>query len=112
MYTGRQPSWMATVDCECAVAQAASALNQAGYSTLRSFDSHAAMTGQITGGCLVVLLVYAQEGSPATLIFDSQDSCTGIYLVSGSHPLNHDGLIQTLKSIFPASLSGLNEQAA
>jgi hypothetical protein len=112
MYSGSQPIIVMQQDCDSAYRNVTTALKSGGYSILRSFDLHSAMKDAASSACspdscacqMVVVLVYAQEGPPATLIFDSNQSNTQVYLASDSSQSAHSGwvgsLIQLLLSIF------------
>lgn len=90
MTTGNQPLIVMQSNCNSAVQLVSATLKIAGYQVQQSFDLHSAMAAH--DGCycnpesctcqMVVLLVYAQEGSPVTLIFDDDGFQTSIYLVN------------------------------
>lgn len=75
------------------VAKATDILQQAGYQVIRSFDLNAARTAHGECSCphhgtdmcdcqMVVLLVYGQEGPPATLTAHCRDGRTQFALAS------------------------------
>lgn len=81
MIAGKQPLFVSQQKCDCAVEETMFSLEMAGYTVVRSFDLHSAIPAQSSCACqLVVLLVYGQNGPPMTLIFDSQESGTSVYL--------------------------------
>ncbi len=115
MNAGNQPFICVQQDCDSVVAQVTTALESAGYFVMQSFDLHTAM--QPLSGCacaqdacscqMVVLLVYAQDGPPATLIFDSDETRTSVYLVDSpthtAQPVWTGRLPQLLpEPLFPA----------
>jgi len=76
-----------------AVARAIDILQQAGFQVMRSFDLNAARAAHVACSCphhgtnlcdcqLVVLLVYDQDGPPATLTAHSRDGRTQFALVN------------------------------
>lgn len=81
MIAGTHPLFVSPQGCDCAVEDTKSSLEMAGYTVVRSFDLHSAVATHCPCTCqLVVLLVYGQNGPPATLIFDSQESGTSVFL--------------------------------
>jgi len=103
-------------DCDSAVTQVTIALKSGGFSVLKSFDLQSAV--KPSGGCgcdqdsstrqMVVLLVYAPEGPPATLVFDSYRFQTLVYLVSGTAQSVHPAWIGTLSQLLPDTFSAVN----
>jgi hypothetical protein len=89
MNAGTEPFVSIQQDCDSVVAQISAALKSAGYFVMQSFDLRTAMKphsgctcAQDSCSCqMVVLLVYTQDGPPATLIFDSDKTRTSVYLV-------------------------------
>ena len=116
MNAGNQPLIVIQLDCNSAVLQLTTALRSAGYMVLQSFDLHSAMTAYAGCNCnpdpcacqTVVLLVYAQEGPPVTLICDSDGFQTIVYLVNNSQHSVQPGWIGKLAQLLPASLSSIN----
>ena len=116
MNTGSQPFIVIYQDCETTVAQVTAALESAGYIVQQSFNLRTAMNGP--SGCaneqeecicqMVILLVYAQEGPPATLVFDSNPSQTHISLVTSATQPAHPGLIEKLAQLLPNALFHLD----
>ena len=116
MNAGNQPLVSIQQDCNSVVAQVTAALKSTGYFVTQSFDLHSAMTDN--GGCncdqdsctcqMVVLLVYAQDESPVTLIFDSNQSQTIVYLVNSPSHFEHPSWIAKVTQLFPNSLSTVN----
>ncbi len=81
MNAGKQPIFVVNQDCSCTVVQAAEQLNAAGYSVVRSFDLLSAQPVYSTLNTRkIILLVYGQEGPPATLVFDGTCSRTAVFL--------------------------------
>ena len=91
MNAGNQPFVSFQQDCDSVVAQVTAALKSEDFFVMQSFDLHTAT--QFHSGCacaqdacscqMVVLLVYAQDGPPATLIFGNDETRTFVYLVEG-----------------------------
>ncbi len=116
MNTGSQPLIVMYQDCESTVAQVTTALQSTGYFVQQSFNLRTALNGP--SGCandqdecicqMVILLVYAQEGPPATLVFDSNPSQTLLSLVTGSTQLAHPSLIGKLTQLLPNKLFPLD----
>jgi len=115
MNAGNQPLVSIQQDCDSVVAQVTTALKSAGYFVMQSFDLHSAMKPHSSCACaqdacscqMVVLLVYAQDGPPATLIFDSDEIRTFVYLVNSpthtAQPVWTGRLIHLLPdTLFPA----------
>ena len=68
-------------DCNCTATQATDQLNAAGYTVVRSFDLISAQPIIANCDCqVIILLVYGQEGPPATLIFDGTQFSTSVFL--------------------------------
>ena len=81
MYTGKQPILVLNQNCNCSITNVTNQLNAAGYSVVRSFDLFSALARY--SKCIsqmVVLLVYAQDGPPLTLILDGNDFITTVFL--------------------------------
>ena len=115
MNAGNQPFINVKQDCDYVVAQVTAALKSAGYFVMQSFDLRTVM--QHDSGCvcaqsscscqMIVLLVYAQDCSPATLLFASQANVTSVYIVDGptntAQPVWTGRLTQLLPdTLFPA----------
>ena len=117
MNAGNQPLTIMPVDCNSAVLLATTTLTSAGYLVLKSFDLHSAVPNRgscncMPGACtcqMVVLMIYAQEGPPVTLIFDSDGSQTIVNLVNNPQQSVHAGWIGKLAQILPASCSADNQ---
>jgi hypothetical protein len=115
MNSGSQPLIVLNQDCESTVAQATAALKSAGYFVQQTFNLRTAQNEP--SGCvcdqeectcqMVILLVYAQNGPPATVVFDSNPSQTHISLVTGSAQLAHPSLIGSLTQFLPNSLASM-----
>jgi len=108
MYSGSQPFINVKQDCESVVAQVTAALKSSGYFVMQSFDLHTATHSQSGCACapdacicqMVILLVYDQDGLPATLLFASQASITSVYIVdSPTQPVWTARLSQLLPDI-------------
>lgn len=90
MNAGNQEIIHIQMDCELVVNKVSTNLRSAGYYVIQSFDLNSALAvrnGQadLMPVCpcqMVVFLVYAKEGPPATLIFERGYSQTMIYLGS------------------------------
>lgn len=117
MNAGNQPLINIRLDCNSAVLQMTAALRTAGYEVLQSFDLHSAMTAHAGCNCnsdsctcqMVVLLVYAQEGPPATLVCDSDGFQTMLYLVNNAQQSTQPDWIGKLAQLLPASFSSTNQ---
>jgi hypothetical protein len=113
MNAGNQPLIVMQLDCNSAVKQMTAALRSAGYLVVQSFDLHSAMTAHSGCNCnpdscacqMVVLLVYAQDGPPVTLICDSNEFQTGVYLVKSSQQSPPPGWIGKLAQLIPTIIS-------
>jgi hypothetical protein len=110
MNAGNQPLIILQMNCESAVFQVTTTLKSAGYLVLKSFDLNSAAPAPNTCNCstdsctcqMVILLVYAKEGPPATLVFDSNRDQTIVYLVknlSAALPVWIESLIPLLQEI-------------
>ena len=103
-------------DCDSAVTQVTTALQSGGFSVLQSFDLQSAMKSSTACGGnqdssarqMVVLLVYAPEGPPATLIFDSNRCQTHVHLGSGPAQPVHPAWIKRLSQLLPVTFSAMN----
>jgi hypothetical protein len=115
MNVGNQPLVSIQQGCDSVVAQVTAALKSAGYFVMQSFDLHSAIRPHSGCACaqaacacqMVILLVYAQDGPPATLIFDSDETRTSVYLVDSptntAQPVWTGRLTQLLPdTLFPA----------
>ena len=97
MNAGKQPILVLNQDCSCMVTQVTNQLNAAGYSVVRSFDLFSALGSFSKCICqMVVLLVYGQDGPPATLIFDGNDFSTSVFLENGSERFSRPRFIALL----------------
>lgn len=113
MNAGNQPLTIMRMDCNSAVLQATTTLKSAGYLVQKSFDLHSAIPAQSSCNCkpdscacqMVILLVYAQEGPPVTLIFDSDGFQTIVNLANNSQQSADPGWIGKLAQLFPATSS-------
>jgi hypothetical protein len=113
MNVGNQPFISIRQDCDSVVEQISAALKSAGYFVMQSFDLHTA--AQAHHGCqceedlcscqMVVLLVYSQNCSPATLLFASQAGVTSVYLVDSQINPLQTVWIERLTQFFPDNLS-------
>lgn len=98
-------------DCDTSVAQVTLALKSAGFYVQQSFNlrtvtesSGVCLSDQTSCLCqIVILLVYAQEGSPATLVFDGKPSQTVLSLVTGPAQPAATGLIGKLAQLLPGT---------
>ncbi len=118
MFAGNQDLLTTQQDCSSVVAQVTAALNSAGFYVLQSFDLHSAVKSGSDCMCapdactcqMVVLLVYAQDGPPATLVFDGDEVQTTVSLVSDISTTANvhwtDRLAQIIPgTVFPAGTS-------
>lgn len=81
MNTGRQPILVVNQACSCTVTQVTYQLSTAGYAVVQSFNLLSALAKHSKCLCqIVVLLVYEQDGPPATIILDGDDLSTSIFL--------------------------------
>ena len=103
-------------DCDSAVAQVTTALQSSGFSVLQSFDLQSAVKSSTGYDCdqdsnirqMVVLLVYAPEGPPTTLIFDSYRSQTFVHLGFGPAQSVHPAWLGRLSHLLPDTFSAVN----
>jgi hypothetical protein len=101
MNAGKQPILVLKQDFSCTVTQVTNQLIAAGFSVVRSFDLRLALENY--SGCIcqmVILLVYAQEGPPATLILDSNNINTLVYLENDPEFGARTRVIELLSIIF------------
>jgi hypothetical protein len=101
MYTGKQPIFVINQECNCTVTQVTDQLNAAGYSVMRSFDLQT--NPDKTSKCichLVILLVYGNDGPPATLVFDGSDINTFIFLENDPELTTRSRYIALLSNLF------------
>lgn len=109
MNAGSQPLIVLQEDCDSAVTQVTAALKSDGCSVFQSFDLLSAMKDADSCTCqMVVLLVYAQKGPPATLIFDSNQTQTIVYLICSPSQSAPPGLIEKLIQLNPNAQSYIN----
>lgn len=81
MYSGKQPLLVLNQGCNCTADQVSDHLDAAGFSVVRSFDLISAQQGSSNCDCqMIILLVYGQDGPPASLIFDGTQFNTSIFL--------------------------------
>lgn len=100
-------------DCRSTVLQVTTALKSAGCQVVQSFDLHSAMTAHDGCDCnpvpctcqMVVLLVYAQEGPPNTLIVDSDDSQSIVYLANNFQQSAYPAWVEKITQLSPDNLS-------
>lgn len=112
MNSGNLPLITTQLDCNSTVTHVTTSLRSAGFLVQKSFDLDAARIGQNECNCnpdtctcrLVILLVYALQGPPATLIIDSDDSNTVVYLETIMDQSIHSGWIGNLGKILTASV--------
>ena len=101
------------MDCDSAVRQATTTMRTAGYLVVKSFDLHSAVPTQCGCNCnpcscscqMVVLMIYAQEGPPVTLIFDSDGSQTNVNLVNNPQQSAHPGWFASLTQLLAPTFS-------
>ena len=111
MNAGSQPLIVMQSDCDAAVSQLKTALKSASYLVVQSFDLHSAMPTHFGCNCnpdsckcqMVVLLVYALEGPPVTLICDGDGLQTVVYLVNNPQKSTHPGWIEKFAQLLPTS---------
>lgn len=90
MYTGTQPVMVLQQDCDSAVTFVTTVLKSSGYTVVECFDLHTAMAAQEGSACepnsstyqMVVLLLYPRKGLPISLVFNSHDLQTAVYLTN------------------------------
>ena len=111
MNAGNQPLTIMHMDCNSAVLQATTTLRSAGYLVLKSFDLHSAIPTPNSCHCdpgfctcqMVVLMIYAHEGPPVVLTFDSDGSQTLVNLVNNPQQSAHPGMAEKLACLLPAT---------
>jgi len=100
MYSGKQPVLVYKQDCNCTAIRAIEQLNTAGYSVVKSFDLVSAQQGCSNSNCqMIILLVYGQDGPPATLIFDSTQFNTSVFLENDPELTSRSRIIDLLSNI-------------
>jgi hypothetical protein len=75
-------------------------LNAAGYAVVKTFDLLSALainSNRIFQ--IVILLVYGQDGPPATLIIDGNDSSTAVFLENDPEQLPQSQFIPLLSKL-------------
>ena len=115
MNSGNLPLIITQMDCNSAVMQMTMSLKTAGYQVMKSFDLDSIRSNTSECNCnpnncackLVVLLIYAIQGPPFTLIIDSNDAYTEVYLENNSQNSLKSGWIGKLTQILTTSLSTL-----
>jgi hypothetical protein len=116
MNPGKQPLIVINQEFATTVAQVTAILKSDGYFVQQSFNLRTAMNSKSGCTCnrepcncqMVVLLVYAQEGPPATLVFNGDQSQTQISLVTGASQLAHPELIEKLTYFLPNTIFSNN----
>lgn len=120
MNAGYPPIIVMPQDCDTTARDVTAALKSSGYSVLRSFDLLSAFKSSGGSSCdpatcscqMIVLLVYAQEGPPATLIFDGNPSQTWVYFVKDSAHAKNLGWVGQLGHLFPNNSAFSNQNTA
>lgn len=113
MYTGTQPLLVLQQDCDSVVKYVIAALKSSGYTVLESFDLHSAMAAHDVCDCtpnsctcqMVVLLVYPRKGLPISLVFDSNDLQTAVFLTNSVNRPNHSKWVGKLTHLLPAAVT-------
>lgn len=97
MIAGKQPILLLNQSWSCAVTQITDQLNAAGYAVVKTFDLLSALakySNRILQ--MVILLVYGQDGPPATLIVEGNDSSTAIFLENDPEQLPQSQFVPLL----------------
>ncbi len=112
MNAGNQLLAVSKIDCNTAILHAITTLNSAGYLVVKSFDLRSA--AQARENCepepdaypyqKVILLVYASEGPPDTLVFDSDGTRTLVSLVNDPSDSTHAAGPRRLAQLLPEAL--------
>lgn len=105
-------------DTQTAIDQSVRLLNQAELQVMRSFDLKVARSAHVNCTCpyhgtdqcncqMVVLLVYGQDGSPATLVVHGHDGQTQIALVDKPEQRPDSKLVNLItQALLPANEQG------
>jgi hypothetical protein len=108
MNAGNQLVAVVQMDCNSAILQTTLNLKSAGFQILQSFDLRS--TTSATTVCpghqaayqMVVLMIYSQEGPPATLVFESKGSQTFVSLVPVPQLSTHQAWIEKMLALIPS----------
>lgn len=100
MNAGKQPILVMNQGCSCTVTQLTNQLNASGFSVVKTFDLLSALSRYPNCICqMVILLVYGQDGPPATLIFDGNDISTSVFLENDSERTSRSRFIALLSKL-------------
>lgn len=113
MNTGNQLLISIRQDCNSVIQRVTSGLKYAGYQVTQSFNLHSALDDHSPCVCahdscscqMAILLVYAQEGPPATLIVDCIESRTNVYLVRNPTNIQQPLWTGNLTQLLPTTLN-------
>ena len=116
MYAGNEPLFVLPEHTDFVELQITSVLRSSGYLVIKSFDLHsAAQTYKdcecATNSCecqMVVLLVYAPQGPPITLMLDGNECETAVYLVNDSSQNANSVTVQNITQQLPDTLLACN----
>ena len=109
MNAGNQLVAIVQMDCSSAVLQTTANLKSAGFQVLQSFDlrsttSVSAICANSQGICqMVVLMIYPQEGPPATLVLESRGLETYVSLVTAPQLSTHQAWIDKMLKWIPSA---------
>lgn len=112
MNPGTQPLFVVNQDCDTVVAFVTTVLKSSGYTVLESFDLQSAMAGHdvcdsLPSACscrMVVLLVYPRKGQPVSLVFDSNEHQTSVFLSNSVNKPNNSRWVRKLAHLLPEAL--------
>lgn len=113
---GNEPLFVLPENTDSVELRISSVLRSSGYLVIKSFDLHSATEAHKNWDCtpdscdcqMVVLLVYAPQGPPVTLLLDGNDFETAVYLVIDSRQPTIASSIQNISQQVPDILLAYN----
>lgn len=108
-----QPLLIVNQDCDSVAAYVTTVLRSSGYTVLESFDFQSALAAHDDCDCMpssctcqmVVLLVYPRKGQPVSLVFDSNDLQTTVFLINNANKHNHSRWVEKLARLLPEAFT-------
>lgn len=116
MYAGNELLFVLPEITDSVELQISSLLRSAGYLVIKSFDLQTVVQNHegcecITDSCdcqMIVLLIYAPQGAPVTLMLDGNKNETSVYLVNDSNHPAHSNMVQKIAQQLPDTLLAIN----
>ncbi len=116
MNAGNSPFFVLPEPSDAVEILISSVLRSAGYLVVKSFDLHTAIQNHEGCECrsdscdcqIIVLLIYAPQGAPITLMLDGNKNETSVYLVNDSNHPAHSILVQKFAQRLPDTLLAIN----